>query len=828
MTKTKKSDSKKRIPKISNTKKPEAISFEEWQKTLRRQFSTEQKFSIKNIGDHKVYSDFEVRNPITKKVYKVAIRGQATGLNFCSCPDFKVNNLGTCKHIENVFNFIKSKKGLAKILNENYERPYSSVTIKYGSERKILLRIGNVKTKEIEKLAGSFFDSDLTLKESGFEKFEKFLGKALQLDTKFRCYPDALEYIIAEREKQNRKKLVREKFPKGIQSKELNKIIKATLYPYQKEAVLKAVEAGRYIIADDMGLGKTIQSLAIAELLKNMSGIECVLIICPTSLKYQWETELNKFTDSTSIVIEGLANQREQQYASDKFYKIISYQVATRDTELINRMKPDLIILDEAQRIKNWKTKTAQSIKQLDSPCCLVLTGTPLENKLDELHSLVEFVDRYKMGLLARFLFDHQITDESGKVTGYKNLNKIGESIESICIRRTKGEVLKQLPPRINKTLMVNVTQEQLDYHSEYYDRVCKLVKKWKRFGFLSEKERQMLMIGLNQMRMVSDSTYIIDQQTRHDTKIAELRNVLEEVFQNKEDKVVIFSQWERMTRLVSQELEEMKIKYEYLHGGIAAIKRKDLLTNFKNDPECRVFLSTDAGGVGLNLQSASVLINMDCPWNPAVLEQRIARIHRLGQLKPVTIINFISKGTIEERILELLSFKKKLFDGVLDGGEDSVFMGESKMKRFMKTVEELTLENTSEHFDQKEEPADQIVDAMFLAPQTSDEFDPSTIYQTAELQVDTEEKKNNTAKDDGVSDLLNMGMNFFEKLSDTLSNPEKTTSLVNSMMETDRKTGKSYLKIPVENAEFVAKAAGVLTGILQLFNVKNGGANKI
>lgn len=815
---TKNSNSKKRIPKLSNTKKPSTLSFEEWQTTLRKQFSTEQKFSIKNIGDHKVYSDFDVRNPSTKKVYKVAIRSQTTGLNFCSCPDFKVNNLGTCKHIEYVFNFIKSRKTLAKMLNEEHQRPYSSVTLKYGHERKIVLRIGSVKPKEMRKLASAFFDSDLTLKESSFEKFEKFLEKALQLDSQFRCYTDALEYILTEREKQSRKKRVSERFPNGVQSKELNKIIKATLYPYQKEAVLKAVEAGRYIIADDMGLGKTIQSLAISELLKNMNGIESVLIVCPTSLKYQWETELKKFTESTSRVIEGLADQRRQQYASGEFYKIISYNVATRDTDLINKMKPDLIILDEAQRIKNWKTKTAQSIKQLDSPYCLVLTGTPLENKLDELHSLVEFVDRYKMGLLARFLFDHQITDEGGKVTGYKNLNKIGESIASICIRRTKSEVLKQLPPRITKTLMVNVTQEQLDCHSEYYERVCKLVNKWKRFGFLSEKERQMLMIGLNQMRMVSDSTYIIDQQTRHDTKIAELRSVLEEVFQNKEDKVVIFSQWERMTRLVSQELEDMGIKYEYLHGGIAAIKRKDLLTNFKNDPQCRVFLSTDAGGVGLNLQSASVLINMDCPWNPAVLEQRIGRIHRMGQLKPVTIINLISKGTIEERMLELLSFKKKMFEGVLDGGEDSVFMGESKMKQFMKTVEELTVEKPLEHFDRKVESANQTVDDMFLESTTGEEFQPLTLYEREDLSANAENNKNKTVIDNGLIDLVYSGMSFFEKLSETLSNPEKTTLLVNSMMETDRKTGKSYLKIPVENAAFVNKAAGVLTGILQLF----------
>jgi SNF2 family DNA or RNA helicase len=398
--KEKKSTSKKRIQKISNTKKPDAITFEDWQTTLRKQFSSEQKFSVKNIGDHKVYSDFEVRNPLTKKIYKVAIRSQTNGLNFCSCPDFKVNNLGTCKHIEYVFNLLRSKKTLTKILNKGYERPYSSVTLKYGTERKVVLRIGSSKREEIKKLAETFFDSNFVLQESGFEKFEKFLEKVLKYDPQFRCYQDALEYILIEREKQNRKRSIAKKFTNGLQSKELNKVIKATLYPYQKEAVLKALEAGRYIIADDMGLGKTIQSLAIAESLKNIMGIESVLIVCPTSLKYQWETELKKFTESSSTVVEGLVNKRQQHYASNSFYKIISYQVATRDTDIINRMNPDLIILDEAQRIKNWKTKTAQSIKQLESPYCLVLTGTPLENKLDELHSLVEFVDRYKMGTI--------------------------------------------------------------------------------------------------------------------------------------------------------------------------------------------------------------------------------------------------------------------------------------------------------------------------------------------------------------------------------------------------------------------------------------------
>lgn len=581
-----------------------------------------------------------------------------------------------------------------------------------------------------------------------------------------------------------------------------------------------AAKAGRFIIADDMGLGKTIQAICIAELLKTELGIENVLIICPTSLKYQWKTEIEKFTNSSVEVVSGMQHVRKTHYNSDSFYKIVSYNAVTRDIEIINKAVPDFIILDEAQRIKNWKTKTAQGIKQLESPYCLVLTGTPLENKLDELHSLVEFVDRYKLGSLSKFLYDHQVNDENGKVIGYKDLNKIGQSISTICIRRTKKEVLKQLPSRIDKILFVDVTQEQLDLHSEHYDYVTRLVNKWKKFGFLNEADRQHLLTGLNCMRMVCDSTYILDQKTRHDTKITELMSILDEVFENKDEKVVVFSQWERMTRLVAKELDARGVQYEYLHGGVPAEKRKDLLVNFKDNPLSRVFLSTDAGGVGLNLQSASILINLDCPWNPAVLEQRIARIHRLGQEKPVTVINFISRGTIEERMLELLKFKKQMFEGVLDGGEDSIFMGESKMKQFMKTVEQLTDEiKTNEDFDPQDSFVNEATEKLVIEPDTIDEYINIVGGSGTQLTMDLAPTSiNGTQKDTTITDLLKTGITFLEQLNDTLSQPEKVKNMMNKWIEKDQKSGKSYLKIPIEEEDIINKAANLLSTLFSAF----------
>ncbi|MDQ1265387.1 MAG: hypothetical protein QG635_537, partial [Bacteroidota bacterium] len=679
--------------------KPDNLTLDEWQTALRRQYALHQNFRIENIGEHPVFSDFNVFNPVSERTYKVAIRSKEPGLNFCSCPDFKLNLLGTCKHIEYVLHGINSNERYKKQLSRGIRQHYSSISLKYGEERKIYLRIGEHNHSEIQVLAEYYFDSEHFLKPEMFYEFENFLEKALQYDSDFRCYPDAVDYIIDIRSRQQRINQIENKYSEGLYSFDLDNLIKAKLYPYQKEGVLFAAKSGRCLIADDMGLGKTIQAIAATEVIAKEFHAEKVLIVCPTSLKYQWKTEIEKFTDRSVMVIEGMALKRAEQYKSENFYKITSYNSILHDLRAINQFSPDIVILDEAQRIKNWKTKTAQKVKAISSEFAIVLTGTPLENRLDELHSLVEFVDSYKLGALFRFLSKHQILDDNGKVIGYQGLNSISKTLDSIVIRRKKDEVLQQLPERIDKNFYVDAAKEQKDIHDDYGEVVGKLVNKWKRHRFLSESDRKRLILSLSCMRMVCDSTYILDQKTRFDTKIDELMILLNEVFENGDDKVVIFSQWERMTRLVAAELDKIKIRYEYLHGGVPSAKRKDLLTNFHNLPESKVFLSTDAGGVGLNLQCANIVINLDIPWNPAILEQRIARVHRLGQGKHVQVINYVTKDSIEERILGLLRFKQSIFEGVLDGGDDNVFMGDDKFKKIMAVVENIT-EPPFEHSD--------------------------------------------------------------------------------------------------------------------------------
>ena len=230
-------------------------------------------------------------------------------------------------------------------------------------------------------------------------------------------------------------------------------------------------------------------------------------------------------------------------------------------------MEPDLVILDEAQRIKNWKAKTSIAIKKIKSPYAVVLTGTPIENRLEELYSIMQFIDQFKLGPLYRFLDHHQIKDlQSGKIIGYTNLKEIGKVLSDVLIRRTKKQVLRQIPKRQDKVLLVPMTEEQREVHDDQKDHVARLVAKWRRYKFLSEPDRKRLMSSLSKMRMVCDSTYVVDQETRFDTKITELICILEEFFCDPEAKVVIFSQWARMNNIVAQELEERDtVSYTHL-----------------------------------------------------------------------------------------------------------------------------------------------------------------------------------------------------------------------------------------------------------------------
>ncbi len=797
-------DKQKKEAKLSRTHRPEHMPLEAWQIELRKQFGREQKFVLKNVGGHPFFSDFEVTNPESKNTYRVSIRGAELGDNSCSCPDFTTNTLGTCKHIEFTLAQLERKRGGRAALQDGFQQPFSEVYLQYGARREVRFRPGSDCPVELARLAARYFGADGALLPEAFARFDAFLAEAARFEHDLRCQSDALDFVAQVRDGEHRKERLRSAFSRGIHSATFKKLLRVPLYDYQKEGALFAAGAGRSLIGDEMGLGKTIQAIAAAEIMAQQFGVERVLIVCPTSLKHQWAREIGKFTDREALVISGLQPRRKQQFATESFYKITNYDTVYRDLNLIQSWAPDLVILDEAQRIKNWKTRAARTVKKIASPYAVVLTGTPLENRLEELMSIVQFVDRHRLGPTFRFLHDHQVHDKDGRVVGYRDLDKINKTLQPILIRRLKKQVLDQLPERIDKNFFVPMTEAQRALHEENREIVARVVQKWRRYKYLSEADQRRLMIALQNMRMACDSSYLLDPQSEHGVKADELATLLEEMYERPETKVVIFSQWLRMHELIVRRFEKRRWNHVLFHGGVSGRKRPELIDRFRDDTTCRAFLATDAGGVGLNLQFASAVVNMDLPWNPAVLEQRIGRVHRLGQKQPVQVVNFVSQGTIEEGMLSVIQFKKSLFAGVLDGGEKEVFLGGSRLNRFMETVEKATTsipESAAEESEETRRTAAETVDDA-AAAEAEEQAPAPAVAPPA----------------DPWSGLLQTGVALLQQLAPTARKPTAASGAKPglSFVARDEKTGETFLKLPVPSPEVLEQAVQAFGALLE------------
>ena len=808
-------------PKLSRTHAPADLSPVDWQRGLRRQFGREQAFGLENLTDEPFFSEFRVSNPASKSSYRVAIRGLGPGGNFCSCPDYATSELGTCKHLEFTLAKLEKKRGAKAAFTRGYQPAFSELYLRNEGKRRVHFRAGTDCPPAVSEAAAGLFDveHDGMLPEERLGELEHFMTMASKSGHEFRAYDDALDFVAGRRDADRRASKLEQLFPRGAADPKLRALLKVPLYAYQAEGALFAVRAGRALIGDDMGLGKTIQAIAATEILARHFGVSKVLVICPTSLKYQWQSEIARFSGRqgkhAARVISGGRAQRAKDYALDDFCKITNYEKLKPDLDQIAAWAPELVIVDEAQRVKNWNTIAARALKRIDSSYAIVLTGTPLENKLEELISIVQFVDQHRLGPTWKLLHEHQVKDEAGRVIGYTGLEKIGQTLAPVMIRRRKSEVLRQLPARTDQNLLVPMTELQMEYHKENADEVAKIVKRWRRTRFLSDMDQRRLMIALQNMRMSCNSTYLLDQETDHGVKADELAALLDDLFADPEAKAVVFSQWTRTHDIVIRRLEAHGLGYVSFHGGVPSEKRPALIERFRDDPACRVFLSTDAGSTGLNLQHASTLVNMDLPWNPAILEQRIARIHRMGQKRPVRVINFVAKGTIEEGMLSVLAFKRSLSAGILDGGSGEISLGGSRLNRFMKDVESVTGSMGEGEAVTPAEEVGSIVAAADDDAGSAEDINANGNIRAGEIaQTDGFGTPPRDTASDPWQALVQVGAQFVAALAAANDPKSDPKAAAHPWIERDPATGAQSLKIPLPPPETARQLANALSAL--------------
>ncbi len=424
------------------------------------------------------------------------------------------------------------------------------------------------------------------------------------------------------------------------------------------------------ILADDMGLGKTLQTLTLLQQEKE-KGVEAAsLIILPTSLIYNWKGEAAKFTPTLDIHIHaGVGRSKEAKDFQQHDVILTSYGIARQDMKLLKDYPFHYIILDESQMIKNPESKTAQAIRKLVSSHRLSLTGTPIENTVMDIWSQMAFLNPGLLG--SETFFRKFYVTPIEKEQDVQKSAKLRRIIYPFILRRKKEQVEKELPPKTEKIHYCEMSEVQKDLYEEtrssYRNFLMDLINQ----GTLG-KNKLNILAGLQQLRQISIHPQMLDPEAYElmdSGKYIEVKRLLKQIL-NRKSKVLIFSQFVKMLQILKKDLEEEGIAFNYLDGSTK--NRQDLVDSFQENEDIRVFLiSLKAGGVGLNLTAADYVFILDPWWNPAAENQAVDRSHRIGQKRAVIYYKFITKDSIEEKILGLQQKKAQLSDDIIKVDED-------------------------------------------------------------------------------------------------------------------------------------------------------------
>lgn len=485
-----------------------------------------------------------------------------------------------------------------------------------------------------------------------------------------------IKFSMSRRLKQIQKQLLGET---DFVAQEVPSHIQATLRTYQKEGVnwlerLRRMHLGG-ILADDMGLGKTLQAIIAITQSHKETETPSSLIVCPTSLLYNWKEEFHKFNPKLKVlVVDSTPEKRRKllQTVSDFDVVVTSYNLLQKDIEHYQKINFNYAVLDEAQHIKNRGTRNAKSVKMICAAHKLILTGTPIENSLDELWSLFDFLMPGLLSSYDRFVEKYirklTPTPESGN-----NLDSLKRKVSPFILRRMKEDVLGDLPPVSEILYHCHLTDAQRELYNSYAasakEELSRLVKKE---GF--EKIQIHVLATLTRLKQICchPAIFAKDQPESGDSaKYDMLMELLPSLIEGRH-KTVIFSQYTKMLTIMREDLNQRGIPFAYLDGS--SKNRLEIVNQFNEDPATPIFLvSLKAGGSGLNLTGADTVIHYDMWWNPAVENQATDRVHRMGQKRSVSSYKLITLNTIEEKIVNLQQRKKGLVKKVIGSDDEAV-----------------------------------------------------------------------------------------------------------------------------------------------------------
>ena len=453
--------------------------------------------------------------------------------------------------------------------------------------------------------------------------------------------------------------------------------LKEILRPYQESGFqwlnyLREVRWGG-ILADDMGLGKTLQALSFLHQLKQENGTLKAMVVCPTTLLFNWQNEITKFTPGLTFYIHHGGTRNRDSLLNDKIDVIITtYGTLRSDIRQLVEIPFDYVILDESQAIKNPSSKVTRAAGLLKATNRLCLSGTPLQNNTFDIYAQMNFLNPGMLGSIEFFKQEFSVPiDKFGEKEQKDHLRKL---LYPFILRRTKEQVARDLPEKQEMVLFCEMGDEQRKiydaYRNDYRDKILGVVEEQ---GI--QKSQLTILQGLMKLRQICDSPAIVKEEERFPNVSVKLEEIGREITENiSNHKALIFSQFLGMLALIKEKMKELGVSYEYFDGSSSVQERERAIRRFQEDDECRVFLiSLKAGGVGLNLTAADYVYIVDPWWNPAVEQQAIDRTHRIGQTKNIFAYRMICTDTVEDKILKLQERKRNLARDLITDDEGFV-----------------------------------------------------------------------------------------------------------------------------------------------------------
>jgi non-specific serine/threonine protein kinase len=415
------------------------------------------------------------------------------------------------------------------------------------------------------------------------------------------------------------------------------------------------------ILADDMGLGKTVQALSMLQHFDKEEGGLKALVVCPTTLIYNWENEINKFTPSlTRRIHHGNARAKKREDFGNENIIITTYGTLRSDIQLLMRIPFDYVVLDESQAIKNPASKVTKAAGLLKAKNRICMSGTPLQNNTFDIYAQMNFLNPGLLGSVE--FFRNEFSTPIDKLGEQEQKDHLKKLLYPFILRRTKEQVAKDLPEKTETILFCEMETAQRNVYEAYRNSYRNKI-----LGVIDEqgvgRSQLTILQGLMKLRQICDSPAILNEDQKYPNDSIKLEELTREITENiGEHKALIFSQFLGMLSLIKQKLTENNIEFEYFDGSTSAVDREKAIQNFQTNEQCRVFLiSLKAGGVGLNLTAADYVYIVDPWWNPAVEQQAIDRTHRIGQTKNIFAYRMICKDTIEDKILQLQERKRIL-----------------------------------------------------------------------------------------------------------------------------------------------------------------------